>query len=216
MVIIPKIIGTKIGMTRIFLKTGESLPVTVIGIKPNRVSFIKNTERDGYSAVQVTYGSQKASRINKPELGHFNKYGTKPGQYIKEFRIHPSLIKSVKLGDEFKANVFSEGDFVDIQGTSKGKGFQGVIKRHNFTMQPASHGNSLSHRVPGSTGQCQTPGRVFKGKKMPGQMGNKRCTVIKQEIVKVDTENEFILVKGSTPGSTGSLVTIFKSSRNKG
>src|SRR3990167_3563076 len=164
------LVGQKRGMTRVFTDAGESIPVTVIEIIPNRVTQIKNNEIDGYSAVQITTGSKKPSRVNKAMAGHFAKAGVEAGNIIREFRVDASTLSNIKLGDSLSVDLFKEGQMVDVQGVTKGKGFAGVIKRHHFTMQDATHGNSLSHRAHGSTGQRQTPGRVFKGKKMAGHL----------------------------------------------
>lgn len=202
------LVGQKRGMTRVFTETGESIPVTVIEVIPNRITQIKNDETDGYCAVQVTTGSKKASHVTKPMAGHFAKAGVEAGDMIKEFRVDAADISNMKVGDALTVDVFEVGQYVDVQGISKGKGFAGVIKRHNFTMQDATHGNSLSHRAHGSTGQRQTPGRVFKGKKMAGHMGNEKCTAVKQSVVQVNKELNCILVKGAIPGAPGGYVVL--------
>ncbi|MDG1850917.1 MAG: 50S ribosomal protein L3 [Gammaproteobacteria bacterium] len=204
------LVGRKSGMTRLFTESGSSIPVTVVEILPNRVTQVKTVESDGYSAVQVTTGFVKGSHVSKSEAGHFSKAGTEAGRGLWEFRAEQEDFgeQEVAPGSEFTVERFAEGQMVDVTGTSKGKGFQGVIKRYNFRMQDATHGNSLSHRAPGSIGQCQTPGRVWKGKKMAGQMGNVRVTTQGLEVVKVDTENNLILIKGAVPGATGSDVII--------
>lgn len=201
------LLGRKIGMTRVFTAEGISVPVSVVEVHPNRVSQIKTVEIDGYSAVQLTGGSKKASKVNKALAGHFAKAEIEAGDMQVEF--------DVSSEDEFKAgqvlsvsDVFAAGQFVDVSGTTKGKGFAGTVKRHNFRTQDATHGNSRSHRVPGSIGQNQTPGRVFKGKKMAGHMGNVRCTVQSLELVRVDAERNLILIKGAIPGAPGSRVEI--------
>lgn len=196
------LLGRKVGMTRVFTPEGEAIPVSVIHVHPNRVSQLKNIERDGYTAVQVTGGTKKTNRVTKPMAGHFAKANVDAGDMLCEFRV--DSVADYTLGQELKVNdVFSDGQFVDVAGVTKGKGFAGVIKRHNFAMQDATHGNSLSHRVPGSIGQNQTPGRVFKGKKMAGQMGNKRCTTQTLKVVKVDVERQLLLIKGAIPGAPG-------------
>ena len=204
------LLGVKHGMTRVFTEAGESIPVTVIEVIPNRVAQIKTNETDGYCAVQVTTGSKKSSRVGKPMSGHFAHAGVEAGDIVREFRLTDKEVTAIKIGDTFSVDVFKVGQFVDVQGISKGKGFQGVIKRHNFTMQDATHGNSLSHRAHGSTGQRQTPGRVFKGKKMAGHMGNEKSSVLNQEIVQVNPELNCILVKGAIPGAPGGYVVLKK------
>lgn len=195
------LIGRKVGMTRVFTEAGVSIPVTVIEIEANRVTQVKTLETDGYSAIQVTTGSKKASRVTKPEAGHFVKAGVEAGRGLWEFRIAG---EEFTLGQEINVDVFADVKKVDVTGTSKGKGFAGTVKRWNFRTQDATHGNSLSHRVPGSIGQNQTPGRVFKGKKMAGHMGAERVTVQSLEVVRVDAERKLLLVKGAVPGATGS------------
>jgi len=197
------IIGKKVGMTRVFNDKGESVPVTVINVEPNVVAQVKTIDADGYNAVQVTTGGRKASKVNAPAAGHFKKAGVEAGAITREFRTDETF----KAGDTLAITMFEDGQKVRVTGTSKGKGFQGVIKRYNFQMQDATHGNSLSHRAPGSIGQCQTPGRVFKGKKMSGHMGAERVTTKNLEVVKVDQENNLILIKGAVPGAkTGTVV----------
>src|SRR5690606_17688342 len=180
------LVGRKSGMTRIFTETGSSIPVTVVEVLPNRVTQVKTVESDGYSAVQVTCGSRPASRVNKALTGHYAKASTEAGRLLMEFRAEAEELGDLAPGSELTVSKFAEGQIVDVSGVSKGKGFQGVVKRHNFSMQDATHGNSLSHRAPGSIGQCQTPGRVWKGKRMAGHMGNERVTTQNLEIVKVD------------------------------
>jgi large subunit ribosomal protein L3 len=192
-------------MTRVFTEEGVSVPVTVLEIEPNYICQIKTAETDGYQALQVTTGKKKASRVNKPISGHYQKSKIEPGRGLWEFRTD---VASYEVGQALTVEVFTEGQYVDVVGTSKGKGYAGAIKRHNFSMQDATHGNSLSHRSAGSIGQNQSPGRVFKGKKMAGQMGNARCTVQSLEIVKLCTEKGLILVKGSVPGAPGGDVII--------
>ena len=204
------LVGRKSGMTRIFTETGFSIPVTVVEVLPNRVTQVKTVETDGYSAIQVTAGMVKSSHVSKSEAGHFAKAGVDAGRGLSEFRTEEAELseQEITAGSELTVEKFSAGQMVDVTGTSKGKGFQGVIKRYNFRMQDATHGNSLSHRAPGSIGQCQTPGRVWKGKKMAGQMGNVKVTTQGLEVVKVDTENNLLMIKGAVPGATGSDVII--------
>ena len=200
------IVGRKSGMTRIFTESGESIPVTVIEVDPNRVTQVKNVETDGYSAVQVTIGSRRASRVVKPAKGHFEKAKAEAGTGLWELRNDSE--ESFEVGAEIKVDAFEAGQIVDVTGTSKDKGFAGVIKRYNFSVQDATHSNSLSHRAPGSIGQCQTPGRVFKGKKMSGHMGARRVTTQNLEIVKVDSERNLLLIKGAVAGAPGGDVII--------
>jgi large subunit ribosomal protein L3 len=202
------IIGRKCGMTRIFTPEGASIPVTVIEATPNRVTQIKSKEKEKYRAIQVTTGHRRAIRINKPEAGHLAKAGVETGRGFWEFRLDDNEGEDFKLGGDIKVDIFTVGQKVDVTGISKGKGFAGVVKRHNFKTQDASHGNSLSHRAPGSIGQNQTPGRVFKGKKMAGQMGNVRCTVQNLEVVRVDSERDLLIIKGAIPGAPGGDVII--------
>lgn len=209
------LIGIKAGMTRIFTAAGESIPVTVIHVTPNRISQIKTVDKDAYAAIQVTFGERKTSRIKKPELNHFKKAGVQVGCYTREFRITPEEVENFKAGQELGVDNFKEGQAVDVRGISKGKGFQGAVKRHGFKMQDATHGNSLSHRALGSTGQCQTPGRVFKGKKMAGQMGNVQRAVMNQKIIRVDTDNHLLLVKGGVPGAPGGYVVVLPSVKQR-
>ncbi|MFC3854116.1 50S ribosomal protein L3 [Salinispirillum marinum] len=200
------VIGRKAGMTRIFTAEGVSVPVTVIEVTPNRVAQIKSVESDGYAAVQVAFGQRKASRVTKSEAGHYAKAGVEAGELVREFRADD--LGELKVGDTIGVSIFEAGQKIDVTGTSKGKGFQGAIKRHNFSMQDATHGNSLSHRAPGSIGQCQTPGRVWKGKKMAGHMGAEQVTVQTLEIVRVDAERNLLLVKGAVPGATSGHVIV--------
>lgn len=202
------IIGRKCGMTRVFTEDGASIPVTVIEAEPNRVTQIRDLERDGYRALQVTVGSRRASRVTKPMAGHFAKAGVEAGRVVREIRLADGEGEGIDLGSEIKVDIFEVGQKVDVTGTSNGKGFAGAIKRHNFSMQDATHGNSLSHRSAGSIGQCQTPGRVWKGKKMAGQMGNVTRTSQTLEIVRVDSERNLLLVKGAVPGSKGGNVFV--------
>jgi large subunit ribosomal protein L3 len=200
------IVGIKRGMTRVFTDEGVSIPVTVIEATPNRITQIKSGEKDGYSAIQVTAGEVKASRVNKPTAGHFSKSSIEAGRRLWEFRTTES--DELNIGDSLTVEAFEEGQKVDVSGQSKGKGFQGVVKRYNFQTQDMSHGNSLSHRAPGSIGQCQTPGRVFKGKKMAGHMGAAKVTTQMLEVVRVDQENNLLLVKGAVPGASGGDVIV--------
>jgi large subunit ribosomal protein L3 len=193
-------------MTRIFTEEGTSVPVTVVEVQPNRVTQVKTPDVDGYSAIQVTTGSRRSSRVSKGMAGHFAKASCEAGSGLWEFRTTDTA--EIEAGSEIKVDQFEVGQMVDVTGTSKGKGFQGGVKRHNFQMQDATHGNSLSHRAPGSIGQCQTPGRVWKGKKMAGQMGNVRHTTQSLEVVRVDMENNLLLIKGALPGATGSNVIV--------
>ena len=201
------LVGRKCGMTRIFTEIGESIPVTVIEALPNRVAQVKNEDRDGYRAIQVTVGARRRS-IAKPQAGHFEAAKVEPGNGLWEFRLAGAEGDGIALGEELKVDLFQDGQLVDVIGTSKGKGFAGVVKRHNFKTQDATHGNSLAHRAPGSIGQNQTPGRVFKGKKMAGQMGNVRRTSSNLQVVRVDAERNLILVKGAIPGSAGGRVIV--------
>jgi large subunit ribosomal protein L3 len=202
------IVGRKAGMTRIFNDDGVSVPVTVISVDPNRVTQVKSVENDGYRALQVTTGERKASRVTKAMAGHYAKAGTEAGRGLWEFRLGDDEGAEIEVGGEIKVDIFEAGQNVDVIGTTIGKGFAGVIKRYNFQMQDATHGNSISHRAPGSIGQCQTPGRVFKGKKMSGHMGNVRRTAQNLEVVRVDTERSLLMVKGAVPGSKGGDVII--------
>ena len=199
------IIGRKVGMTQIFDENGVAIPVTVIEAGPCTVVQVKTTETDGYDAVQLGYGEVKEHKVNKPEKGHFTKGNVKPTKHLREFRLDD--VSSAKVGDEIKVDIFAEGDTVDIQGKTKGKGFQGVIKRHGQSRGPMGHG-SMYHRRPGSMGSTSTPGRVFKGKKLPGHMGNTTVTIQNLKVVKVDTEKNAILVKGSVPGNKGVILKI--------
>jgi len=202
------IVGRKAGMTRVFTDDGVSVPVTVIEVEPNRVTQVRSAETDGYSAIQVTVGNKKASRLNKPMSGHYAKAGVEAGRGLWEFRTEDHGGDVPEVGAEIKADLFEAGQVVDVRGVSKGKGFQGGVKRHNFRTQDATHGNSLSHRAAGSIGQCQTPGRVFKGKKMAGQMGSERVTTQNIEVVRVDSDRNLLLVKGAVPGARGGDVVI--------
>jgi large subunit ribosomal protein L3 len=202
------LVGRKVGMTRIFTEDGVSIPVTVIEATPNRITQLRTDETDGYRALQVTAGDKKANRVNKAEAGHFAKAGVEAGRGLWEFRLAEGEGEGLEVGSEITVELFNDTSKVDIAGTSKGKGFAGAIKRWNFSSQRMTHGNSLSHRAPGSIGQNQTPGRVFKGKKMAGQLGNKQVTTQSLEVVRVDVENGLILVKGAVPGATGNDVIV--------
>lgn len=205
----PGLVGRKVGMTRIFTEEGASIPVTVIEVQPNRITQVKRSEPDGYDAVQVTTGARAGNRINRPEAGHFARAGVEAGRGLWEFRIEPSaLSEELEVGRELTVGGFEAGERVDATGVSIGKGFAGVIKRHHFRSQDATHGNSLAHRAPGSIGQNQTPGRVFKGKKMAGHLGNVRRTIQNLEIVRVDEERGLLLVKGAVPGPKGANVVV--------
>ena len=201
------LVGKKAGMTRVFTEDGASVPVTVIEVDPNRVTRVKSVESDGYAAIQVTSGSRKAKHLTKAQAGQFAKAGVQAGRALMEFRLAEGE-EIPEVGGELTVSLFEAGQMVDVTGTSKGKGFQGAVKRWNFRTQDMTHGNSLSHRAPGSIGMCQTPGRVFKGKKMAGQMGNARCTVQSLEIVRVDAERNLLLIKGAVPGAPGSDVIV--------
>ncbi|ABC32862.1 Ribosomal protein L3 [Hahella chejuensis KCTC 2396] len=202
------LVGRKAGMTRLFEDDGAAVPVTVIQVEKNVIAQVKSLEVDGYRAIQVTSGSVKASRVNKPMAGHFAKAGVEAGRVVCEFTLDATDSAEYKVGDEVSVTIFEAGQKVDVSGRSKGKGFAGVIKRWNFSTQDATHGNSLSHRAPGSIGQNQSPGRVFKGKKMAGQMGNKNVTVQTLKVVRVDEEKGLLLIKGAVPGATGADVVI--------
>lgn len=202
------VIGRKAGMTRVFTEDGGSTPVSVIEVMSNRIAQIKTDETDGYQAIQVTTGVRKASRVNKPMAGHYAKAGVEAGRGLWEFRVEGDEAAELAVGGEVSIEMFEAGQKVDVTGRSIGKGFQGGIKRHNFTMQDATHGNSISHRSNGSIGMCQTPGRVIKGKKMSGHMGNVQRTIQSLEVVRVDVERGLLLVKGSVPGSKGGDVIV--------
>ena len=202
------VIGTKSGMTRVFTEEGESIPVTVIVAPPNRVTQVKTVATDGYNAVQVTAGEVKSSRVSRPLAGHFAKAGTLAGRGLWEFRLAAEASADLAPGVELGVDQFAKGQTVDVAGVSKGKGYAGTIKRWNFKSQDASHGNSVSHRAPGSIGQCQTPGRVFKGKKMAGQLGNHRVTVQNLTVVDVLPEEHLILIQGAVPGAPGADVAV--------
>lgn len=202
------LVGRKRGMTRVFTEDGESIPVTVIEAQPNRITQVKTAETDGYRALQVTAGSKKPSRVSKPEAGHFAAAKVEAGDLVKEFRLSDSDTADFEIGSELRVNLFEAGQVVDVSGTTIGKGFAGTVKRHNFRTQDATHGNSLAHRAPGSIGQNQTPGRVFKGKKMSGHMGNVRRTAQNLVVVRVDEERNLLLIRGAVPGHKGGSVVV--------
>src|SRR5690349_8730334 len=202
------LVGRKVGMTRIFTDDGNTLPVTVLDVSDNRVAQIKTSEKDGYAAVQVAFGKRRASRVSKPLAGHLAKAAVEAGSTLREFRAKPDQLASLKVGAKLGVDQFKVGQRVDVQGVTIGKGFAGVIKRHHFGGQNASHGNSISHRVPGSTGQNQSPAHVFKGKRMPGHLGDVKRTISGLEVVRIDAERQLLLVKGSVPGSKGGDVVV--------
>ncbi|MBI1966334.1 MAG: 50S ribosomal protein L3 [Betaproteobacteria bacterium] len=202
------LVGRKVGMTRVFTDDGDTIPVTVVDVSNNRVTQIKTAETDGYTAVQVAYGRRRPSRVNKAAAGHFAKAGVEAGHTLREFRIEPGEVASLKSGGAVSAGIFKVGQLVDVTGISQGKGFSGVIKRHHFSSNRASHGNSVSHNKPGSIGQNQDPGRVFPGKRMAGHLGAARRTVQNVEIVRVDAERQLLLIRGALPGSRGGDVTV--------
>jgi large subunit ribosomal protein L3 len=197
------LVGRKVGMTRVFTDEGDSVPVTVVDVSDNRVTQIKTAQTDGYTAVQVTFGKRRPSRVSKSAAGHFAKAAVEAGHTLREFRVTDEQLANLKVGGKVGADLFQVGQMVDVTGTSLGKGFSGVIKRHHFSSNRASHGNSRSHNTPGSTGQAQDPGRVFPGKRMAGQLGNVTRTTQSLEIVRIDAERQLLLIKGSVPGSKG-------------
>lgn len=206
------LVGKKCGMTRVFTEDGNSIPVTVIEVLPNKVTQIKTVENDGYQAIQVTTGIRKRSRVTKPSAGHFAKAGVEPGRGLWEFRVDSlndiDFLNNITVGSEINLDIFSEDQLVDVTGITKGKGYGGVIKRWHFAAQDATHGNSLSHRAPGSIGQRQSPGKVFKGKKMAGHLGDDQRTILSQRIVKIDKDRNLVLVRGAVPGAPGGTVII--------
>jgi large subunit ribosomal protein L3 len=202
------LVGRKAGMTRVFTETGETVPVTVIEALPNRVTQVRTAEVDGYRALQVAYGSRKPSHLDKAETGHYAKVKVAPGKSLVEFRLADGEKSELQAGAEIKVDIFSAGQIVDVTGTTTGKGYAGVIKRHNFGGLPASHGVSVSHRSPGSIGQRQTPGRVFPGKRMAGRMGNQRRTIENLEVVRVDAARNLLLIRGAVPGAPGGQVIV--------
>lgn len=210
------LIGRKVGMTRIFTDEGASVPVTVLEVIPNRVTQVKTVATDGYTGLQVAYGERRASRINKALTGHFAKAGVTAGAGIKEFNVVEDVLANFQVGGNITVDIFSVGQLVDVTGTSIGKGFAGAIKRHNFSSNRASHGNSRSHNVPGSIGMAQDPGRVFPGKRMPGHLGDVKVTTQNLEIVRVDVERNLLLIKGSIPGSKGGNVVVRPAIKAKG
>lgn len=209
------LIGKKVGMTRIFTDAGDSIPVTVLKVSDNRVSQIKKIETDGYSAIQITYGKQHANRLNKSILGHFANAGVEAGSVIKEFRAAPGELEEITPGMKIKLDLFQIGQKVDVTSKSIGKGFSGTIKRHNFSSNRASHGNSKSHNVPGSISMAQDPGRVFPGKKMSGRLGGEKCTIQNLEVLRIDSERELIHLKGCVPGAKESIVILRAGIKNK-
>ncbi|MGH8728098.1 MAG: 50S ribosomal protein L3 [Burkholderiales bacterium] len=209
------LVGRKVGMTRIFTDDGASIPVTVLDVSNNRLTQIKKMESDGYASVQVTYGKRRANLINKAQAGHFAKAGVEAGTGLKEFRVDASEVDKFQVGGEIKADIFKVGQKIDVSGISQGKGFAGVIKRHHFRSNRASHGNSVSHRKPGSIGQNQDPGRVFPGKRMPGHMGAANRTAQNLEIVRIDEARQLILVKGALPGAKNGDVIVRPAAKAK-
>jgi large subunit ribosomal protein L3 len=208
------LVGRKVGMTRIFTDDGGTLPVTVLDVSDNRITQIKTAEKDGYAAVQVAFGKRRASRVNKALAGHLAKAAVEAGHVLKEFRTDGVKdLGELKVGGKLGVELFKVGQKVDVQGVTIGKGFAGVIKRHHFHSQRASHGNSISHRTPGSTGQNQSPGHVFKGKRMPGHLGNVKRTISNLEIVRIDAERQLLLVKGSVPGSNGRDIVVRRAAK---
>lgn len=202
------LVGRKIGMTRIFTESGDTLPVTVLDVSDNRITQIKSPDRDGYAAVQVTFGKRRASRVSKPLAGHLAKAAVAAGHTLREFRAGPEDLAALKVGGRIGVEIFKVGQKVDVAGVTKGKGFAGVIKRHHFSSGRASHGNSISHNKPGSTGQAQDPGRVFPGKRMAGHLGDARRTTQNLVVVRIDAERQLLLVKGAVPGSKGRDVIV--------
>jgi large subunit ribosomal protein L3 len=202
------LLGRKVGMTRIFTEDGDTVPVTVIDVSDNRVTQIKSNETDGYCAVQVAYGTKRANRVTKPAAGHYAKAGVEAGEILREFPVSADQLASLAAGQTLSVDLFAAGQKVDVTGTTQGKGFTGTIKRHNFSSQRASHGNSRSHNVPGSIGMAQDPGRVFPGKRMPGHDGHVRRTIQNLEVARVDVDRQLVLIKGAVPGSKGGHLII--------
>ena len=202
------LLGRKVGMMRIFTDDGDAIPVTVLDVSNNRVTQVKTVETDGYSALQLAFGSRKASRVNKPEAGHLAKAGVEAGEVLKEFRVTAEVAAEYKAGATVPVTLFAVGQKVDVQGTSIGKGYAGTIKRHNFSSQRASHGNSRSHNVPGSISMAQDPGRVFPGKKMTGHMGDETVTTQNLDVIRIDEARQLLLIKGAIPGAKGGFVTV--------
>ncbi len=213
------LLGRKVGMMRLFNEDGDAVPVTVLDVSNNRVAQVKTQANDGYDALQVAFGKRRASRVTKPEAGHLAKAGVEAGEILKEFRVTAEVAAQYQAGATVPASLFAAGQKVDVQGTSIGKGFAGTIKRHNFSSQRASHGNSRSHNVPGSISMAQDPGRVFPGKKMTGHMGDETVTVQNLDVVRIDEARQLLLVRGAVPGSDGGFVTVrpaIKAKTNKG
>jgi large subunit ribosomal protein L3 len=202
------LIGKKQGMTRVFTPEGDSFAVSVVSVLPNTITQIKSVESEGYSSIQVTTGEKKEKHLTKAQQGHFKKSSVNTGEGLWEFRVNSDDLNELQVGSEINLDIFEEGQKIDVQGKSKGKGFAGTVKRWNFKMQDASHGNSISHRAPGSIGQCQTPGKVWKGKKMSGHMGDVKKTIQNLKIASIDVENNLVLIKGAIPGPTGSNVVL--------
>ena len=202
------LIGKKQGMTRVFTPEGDSFAVSVVSVLPNTITQIKSVESEGYSSIQVTTGEKKEKHLSKAQQGHFKKSSVNAGEGLWEFRVNSDDLNELQVGSELNLDIFEEGQKIDVQGKSKGKGFAGTVKRWNFKMQDASHGNSISHRAPGSIGQCQTPGKVWKGKKMSGHMGDVKKTIQNLKIASIDIENNLVLIKGAIPGPTGSNVVL--------
>ena len=202
------LIGKKQGMTRVFTPEGDSFAVSVVSVLPNTITQIKSVESEGYSSIQVTTGEKKEKHLSKAQQGHFKKSSVNAGEGLWEFRVDSDDLNELQVGSEINLDIFEEGQKIDVQGKSKGKGFAGTVKRWNFKMQDASHGNSISHRAPGSIGQCQTPGKVWKGKKMSGHMGDVKKTIQNLKIASIDVENNLVLIKGAIPGPTGSNVVL--------
>ena len=205
------LVGRKIGMTRLFTDDGDAVPVTVVDVSNNRVTQIKTPETDGYAAVQVAFGKRRASRVSKPAAGHFAKAGVEAGHVLSEFRVEPDQLANFKVGGQIGVDIFKVGQLVDVTGTTVGKGFAGVIKRHHFSSNRASHGNSRSHNSPGSIGMAQDPGRVFPGKRMSGHLGSVKRTTQKLQIVRIDAERQLLLIKGAVPGSEGGGLVVHPS-----
>ncbi len=209
------LVGRKVGMTRIFTDDGTAIPVTVLDVSNNRITQIKTPDTDGYSAVQVAFGTRRASRVAKPQAGHYAKAGVEAGSVLKEFTVTPEKLGELKVGSTVSVEIFAVGQKVDVSGSTLGKGFSGVIKRHHFSSNRASHGNSKSHNVPGSIGMAQDPGRVFPGKRMAGQLGNVNRTAQLLEVARIDTERQLILIKGTVPGSKNGTVIVSPSAKTK-
>ncbi|MFW0072522.1 MAG: 50S ribosomal protein L3 [Coxiella-like endosymbiont] len=209
------LIGRKCGMTRLFTESGISIPITVLEMIPNRIVQLKTLSSDGYRALQITRGTKKNASINKAIAGHYAKSGVEAGESLCEIRLENEELANAKVGDELKVDLFKEGQKVNVRGLTRGKGFAGTVKRHNFQTQDATHGNSLSHRAPGSIGQCQMPGRVWKGKRMSGHMGDVYRTAQNQEIVKIDMDRHLLLIKGAIPGAPDGVVVVTESNKKK-